>query len=491
MKIRRDKTALRRAELSRPLRLALESQLLTEGLTVFDFGCGHGSDVRLLRGLGFDVAGWDPAHAPHAPRAPAALVNLGFVVNVIEDPVERAEALVDAWNLAEKVLLVSARLVTDVDEIRGEGYCDGVVTRCGTFQKFFRQDELRNWVEGVLELPAIPLAPGVLAVFRSAEERERFIASRFRSRLSAPRIPISAALYAQHEALLAPLVSFYTDRGRLPSVEELATAAEVLAVFGSLPRAFAVVRRATGADAWERIAAQRGEELLLYVADAQFNRRPRFSDLAPELRGDIRAFHGTYAKAQEEALAMLQQLGDQDLLDAMIRSCKIGKQTPQALYVHASALERLPTLLRLYVACARGLVGEVEGANVLKLHRLRPQVSFLSYPEFDDVAHPRLAFSAIVNLDEARASFKDYGGARNPPVLHRKEEFITDEHPLHARFARLTASEERAGLLGTSRHIGNELEWNRWVVESGYVIAGHSLRRRKGGGPLGTPPRPQ
>jgi DNA phosphorothioation-associated putative methyltransferase len=479
MHVDRGRSALRRSSLSRPLRLALEAQLLVPQQSVFDFGCGHGSDVRLLRGLGYEAGGWDPAHAPSVPRHPASLVNLGYVVNVIEDPIERAEALVDAWRLAERVLLVSARLVTDIDEIRGEGYCDGVLTRCGTFQKFYRQDELRSWVEGVLEVPAIPLAPGVLAVFRAAEERERFIASRFRARLAAPRIPISAALYAQHEAMLAPLVGYFTDRGRMPSVEELPGSADVVATFGSIPRAFAVVRRATGAEAWERIAAQRGEELLLYVADAQFNRRPRFSDLPPELRGDVRAFHGNYAKAQAEALLMLKQLGDQDLLEAMIRGCKVGKQTPQALYVHATALHRLPTLLRLYVACARGLVGDVDGANVFKLHRLRPQVSFLCYPTFDEVAHPRLAFSAIVNLDEARASFKDYSGARNPPVLHRKDEFVGADHPLYARFQRLTAIEERAGLLGTSRHIGNELEWNRWVAEAGYTIAGHALRRVK------------
>src|ERR1041384_5581634 len=97
MRIRRDKTALRRADLSRPVKLALESQLLEPGTSLFDYGCGHGSDIRILQGLGLDATGWDPAHSPDSPRREADVVNLGFVINVIEDTTERVEAVRSAW----------------------------------------------------------------------------------------------------------------------------------------------------------------------------------------------------------------------------------------------------------------------------------------------------------------------------------------------------------------------------------------------------------
>ena len=91
MRIRRDKAALRRSELSRPLKLALEAQLLPDGTSVFDYGCGHGSDVRHLRSIGYEVGGWDPAHAKDEDRHPADLVNLGFVPpELASDPVNRA-----------------------------------------------------------------------------------------------------------------------------------------------------------------------------------------------------------------------------------------------------------------------------------------------------------------------------------------------------------------------------------------------------------------
>src|SRR5437763_1565272 len=89
---------------------ALAARLPEPEQSFFDFGCGRGGDVRHLRQLAYDANGWDPGHAQDAAKTPAAVVNLGYVVNVIEDPVERAEALRAAWKLTREVLVVSARL---------------------------------------------------------------------------------------------------------------------------------------------------------------------------------------------------------------------------------------------------------------------------------------------------------------------------------------------------------------------------------------------
>ena len=88
--IARHRTALNRAELSRPFRTALADGLLDPGHTVMDYGCGRGDDLRHLARLGFDCTGWDPVHAPEGMRREADLVNLGYVVNVIEGAAERA-----------------------------------------------------------------------------------------------------------------------------------------------------------------------------------------------------------------------------------------------------------------------------------------------------------------------------------------------------------------------------------------------------------------
>ena len=55
---------MHRTSLSRPVSLALADGVLRVGLSMFDYGCGRGSDVRLLSALGYVADGWDPAFAP-------------------------------------------------------------------------------------------------------------------------------------------------------------------------------------------------------------------------------------------------------------------------------------------------------------------------------------------------------------------------------------------------------------------------------------------
>jgi hypothetical protein len=87
------------------------------------------------------------------------VVNLGNVLNVIEDPEERAATLRQAWQLCRRLLVASAQVL-----MAGRGktpveFGDGVLTGRGTFQKFFEQDELKGYLEGQLDTEAVPAAP--------------------------------------------------------------------------------------------------------------------------------------------------------------------------------------------------------------------------------------------------------------------------------------------------------------------------------------------
>lgn len=81
-------------------------------------------------------AALDPHFAPEAPRGPAQVVNLGFVLNVIEDPSERSEALRSLYGLTERVLAVA---VMPARKGGGTDFADGVVTTRRTFRKYFGQ----------------------------------------------------------------------------------------------------------------------------------------------------------------------------------------------------------------------------------------------------------------------------------------------------------------------------------------------------------------
>ena len=148
--VARHRTAMSRTFLSRPVQQLLTDGLLDDDASFFDYGCGRGGDVQRLRELGYRANGWDPAHASEEPREHAQVVNLGYVVNVIEDADERKEALRAAWRLADEVLVVAARLDWELSGSPGRQFRDGWITNSGSFQKFthkasFDPGSIRRW----------------------------------------------------------------------------------------------------------------------------------------------------------------------------------------------------------------------------------------------------------------------------------------------------------------------------------------------------------
>jgi DNA phosphorothioation-associated putative methyltransferase len=479
VEVARHKTAIRRRDMSMPVKCGLNDGFIEDSNCVFDYGCGHGEDLRFLEQRGIQASGWDPVFRPSGTTSSADVVNLGYVINVIEDPVERMETLKRAWNLAEKVLIVSAQILVPGRGSKHIEFGDGILTSRGTFQKFFTQAELREYVETVLETDALPAAIGVFYVFRDEELKQQFVANKYRRRSSEPRKRLSEIRFDQHRELLEPLMRVIKELGRIPSVEEFAQSEDVLREFGSMNRAFALIKRVTGTEDWDEIARQRVDDLLIYLALARFQKRPKFSRLPMGLQRDIRTFFGTYTKACEQADDLLFQAGNPDAIDEACRRSPIGKLLPNSLYVHRSALDNLEPLLRVYEGCGRTYLGELEGTNIIKIHRVSGKLSYLAYPDFETNAHPALLRSIKLNMRTQYLDCYDYEGLPNPPVLHRKETFITDSHPLYDRFTRLTRQEEKHGLLENSRYIGTRNGWENRLTETGFEVRGHRLCRRK------------
>jgi DNA phosphorothioation-associated putative methyltransferase len=475
--IPRHKTAIHRGDHSRPVRSGVKDGLISPEVSVFDYGCGHGHDIKLLAAQGIRSEGWDPAFRPDSPRISADVVNLGFVLNVIEDVAERARALRQAWDLARRVLIVA----TQVKEAgRGQSqlaFGDGVLTGLGTFQKFYTQGELKAYLETELSAEAIPSSLGIFYVFKDETLQQEYLANRYRRRAATPRKRISELRFEEHRDLLEPFMSAIADLGRLPEDDEFARSAELVTIFGSCKRAFALIRRATGETEWEAIRERRREDLLIYLALARFRNRPPIGQLPRALQRDIRAFFGAYTSACKQADGLLFRAGDASAIDDACRHSSVGKLLPDDLYVHRSALDALEPLLRVYEGCGRAYLGEVDGANLIKIHRRSGKLSYLVYPDFDNDPHPALLRSIRINLRTRQIDSNDYAQSANPPVLHRKEKFLTTDHPLYAKFARLTEQEERHGLLDETATIGTREGWSKRLTERGFALKGHRLVR--------------
>lgn len=481
--IERHRAAIVRTDISKPVRLAIESAILTQDNTFFDYGSGHGGDIQRLTKQGYNCAGWDPYYRPDSPITSADVVNLGYVINVIEKTAERREALLKAWELTQKVLIVAALVLIDEGRSGQIAYGDGIVTRRKTFQKYYEQEELKAYIDQVLGVDSIPVALGIYFVFRDEAAAENFRASRFRSRARTPRIRISVQLFEEHKELLEPLMSFFTERGRLPNAVELSNTDKIVEKFGSLRRAFRVILRATNQNEWDVISDTRRQDLLVYLALTKFGRRPRFGSLDDTLQNDIRVFFGNYKQACAAADLLLLSIGDLGLITNCSKQSKIGKLLPNALYVHVSALEALNPLLRLYEGCASRTIGRLDGATLVKFHLNKPKISYLFYPDFDTDPHPALHTSMQVDLRDLQVTYRDYDKSENPPILHRKETFLTADYPLYEKFAKLTRQEENWGLLDNTKTIGTRKGWQKCLIEHCAEFQGHRLRWRKDADP--------
>ena len=238
-----------------------------------------------------------------------------------------------------------------------------------------------------------------------------------------------------------------------------------------------MVRRVTGDESWQSARVRAAEDLTVYLALAAFRGRPKFTQLPLDIQTDIKAFFGSYREACSAADVLLFSVGNQAAIDKACRESTVGKLTHEALYVHISTLPRLSPLLRVYEGCGRALTGTVEQANILKLNRIEPKVSYLAYPDFDRDPHPALAVSVRADLRRLDIKYREFRDSANPPILHRKETFVAPDYPGRDKFARLTAQEDRHALFEQPASIGTKQGWLAVLQSKGFRLRGHRLVR--------------
>lgn len=477
MKVERHRTAIVRNQLSRPVVLALRDNVLHQRRTFFDFGCGRGQDLEYLSEMGIAASGWDPVHAPDRPKTVADVVNLGYVINVVEDPQERAEVVREALGLARCALVVAAMVgfrERSVD--RAEQFGDGVVTRRGTFQKYFDQGELRDYVSSVSGREAYPAGLGVFYVFVDGKAEDEYCA--LVASESAP-LDSSSAIGSIRLApdSIAAIGEYVRAERRLPHPQQLPSHA--LAV-GLLASSDDWVDRLSGiltTDEVRSLKRERRFDLLRKICQAFFSPTGglRMSDLSFSDRADVRSVFGSMDRAVREAEATLRGLTRSWYVERLCREWGLGKLTPSALYLHRSLREFLPRDLELMVSCAEELTGaDISDANIIKIDFKQVGVSFATYPDFETQAHPRLARATRADFATSTVASRTYEASRSAPILHRKELFVGPEHPKHASWSSFTREEEALGLLGR-RDIGTEASWGRFLASRGVKLDGSGL----------------
>jgi DNA phosphorothioation-associated putative methyltransferase len=487
-KVDRHLTAITRYELSTPFKCLAKHGYLDGDHTIFDYGCGKGDDLRELEAHGLSAMGWDPNFRPDSDIVEADLVNIGFVINVIEDIDERIEALQKAHALAKSLLVVSAMVAGEATISRFTPYKDGILTSKNTFQKYYSQSELQGFIERTLEVDAIAVAPGVFYVFKDPVEQQNYLSARQRrhrewNHLSnhESRSKAAAVLFAKHQQLLEEFWSTCLELGRLPALDELADAEALESAIGSPKKAFQVLEALADTSDLELSRNLRTEDMLVYFALGLFGKRKSYTHMAESMKRDIKAFFGTYQNAIENAKDALFSVSNTHLINELcekaaseLPACQLNSN--HSLIFHEKYLSLLAPELRIYVGCAAQLVGEIEEIDLIKIHITSGKVSFMVYEEFDTSPLPRLVERIKVRMRDQDVDFFDYVEPYRPPLLYWKSRLIDDTFDDYKKQISFDKKLSETGIMEGDREYGSmRSELDKQLREIGLEIRGYRL----------------
>lgn len=382
--IQRHKTAIRRYDFSISMKALERHGFLDGNYSLFDYGCGLGDDLSALEERGIAASGWDPVYRSEAKVVNADIVNLGFVINVIEDPVERMDTLKKAFGLAEYLLSCSVMLGSDGIQGKFQSFGDGCLTSRNTFQKYFTQSEFKEYLQKHTGVDPVAVGPGIFFLFRKWEDREIFLLQR-----QMERVDVSTGLASVSHS------KFKEDFSKNKLARE-----------------------------------QKRQDLLVYLALSLFQGL-KHQSLPEGIHREIRGVFPSFVSAKKESTDVLYSIADtrkiEDLCVAFFGNTKKGFLEEGHSYIfHSSYLDRMDPILRVYVGIALILYGDRELVDLIKIHFTSGKVTFLQYKDFHESPNPNLVLRVKVNLRNQKIDFFEYGGEYESQPLIEKERYLPD-----------------------------------------------------------------
>ena len=436
-KVERHKTAINRNQLSQPMQVLARHNYLNGEYSVLDYGCGKGDDLRELEAYGINVTGWDPVHRPDVKYVQHDLVNLGFVLNVIEDREERTQTLLNAWKNADKAIVIAVMVAGERFINQFKPYKDGIITSRNTFQKYYSQGEIRYYIESTLDEKAIAIGQGIFLVFKDKIDEQTFLSERqhikrdwkqkTQRELALKPKKIHKDVIDKNSELFSDYWETTLELGRIPANNEFEFSEQIRRLCGSHNKAHLALLKHFGDDVYQESHTKRKEDLLVYFALSMFERRKPQSKMPESLKRDIKAFFPSYQQALEQSKELLFSVGNPITID---NACKVAyeqlncghMEQGHSFIFHKQYLGELPAELRIYIACATQLYGDIDEFELVKAHIRSGKVSLMRYDDWSK-NEPLLLERVKIKLRELDIDFFDYSGEFEPVPLLNKAYF--------------------------------------------------------------------
>ena len=482
--IHRHLTAIDRNALSSPMQTLARHNYLSGEHTLLDYGCGKGDDVSELEAHGLEVYAWDPVYRQEGKKVKSDIVNLGFVLNVIEVKKERNHTLKDAYKYANKLLVVSAMLGGMNTVNKFTPYSDGTITSRNTFQKYYNQSELKEYIESILDINAIAVSPGIFFIFKDKEEEENFLVERQRGKHTwtqlTEREKKTSKLKAKNliersKELFNDFWKVCLEIGRLPAVSEFEFSNQIRRVAGSHIKAFQLIQEYYRSEDFEEAKEARRNDLLVYLALSLFEKRKPLTHIPESLKRDFKFFFKGYSSALEEAKELLFSIGYpkniEEACNLAFKSLGCGQLNKGHSYVfHRSNLNSIPAILRTYVGCSTLIFGDIEEIDLIKVHMRSGKISLMIYEDFDNKPLPLLLKRIKINLRYQKMDVFEYGGKYPLQPIYLKSIYLSKDFPNYKK--QLQFDEKVRGLksININGFGPSSAEFNNCLKSNGLII---------------------
>jgi DNA phosphorothioation-associated putative methyltransferase len=269
--------------------------------------------------------------------------------------------------------------------------------------------------------------------------------SEISSKISPKKVPRKKSLLEKHREFVESFWRALLEHGRIPTADEFPRLQEFTATVCSPKQALRLFISEHGEELLDRASKSRADDLLVYLAIANFRRKLNLRELSPSLRLDIKSFFGTFQKAKARALNLLYSIGNTEVIAELCETSKVGFNQGNGLFLRRDQLELLHPTLRVYALCGEVLYGDIGDVDVIKIHKFSGKVTFQQYDDFEGAVLPELRIRAKISLALRRIHYFDYSEQNRKQLLYHKVRFFDETQPEFKKMERHSKKLESLG----------------------------------------------
>ena len=122
------------------------------------------------------------------------------------------------------------------------------------------------------------------------------------------------------------------------------------------------------------------------------------------------------------------------------------------------------------MGCATQLYGDIEAADLIKIHIHSGKVSLMLYDDFKQQALPELQERIKIKLRSQSIDFFDYAANQQRQPLYLKSRYMVDDFPHYAKQVKFDKQLLDTGLFNLSAYGPNAADFYALLANEGYQV---------------------